>query len=100
MKVGIPATGEEMKELNKELENIEYIDLAASVKKSVLKTMPKLTEFIEHCCLARHYFFLHEKVWPRILPYLQASSPSTRSVWYFTHVTRSSTRRGWALFTF
>ena len=61
MKVGIPATGEEMKELNKELENIEYIDLAASVKKSVLKTMPKLIEFIEHCCLARHYFFCMKK---------------------------------------
>ena len=61
MKVGIPATGEEMKELNKELENVEYVDLAASVKKSGLKTMPKLTEFIEHYCHARHYFFCIKK---------------------------------------
>ena len=41
MKMGIPATGEEMKELNTELEGIEYVDLDASVNKSVLKTMPQ-----------------------------------------------------------
>ncbi len=46
--MGIPATGEEM---NIELESIECVDLAASVKKLLPKT---ITEFIEHCCQVRH----------------------------------------------
>ena len=61
IKMSTPATGEEMEELNEQLRNIDFVDLSNSVKKSMLKNMPKLKEFMDHCCQIRHYSFCIKK---------------------------------------
>ena len=50
-----------MEELNEQLRNIDFVDLSSSVKKSMLKNMPKLKEFMDHCCQIRHYSFCIKK---------------------------------------
>ena len=60
------------------------------VKKN-LGAHAKVKEFIDHCCQQRHYSFYIKKC------YLQATSSSSRCVWWTEVLAWSYVRRWWAL---
>ena len=61
VKVSPSATQTRMEELNKNLDAIEEVSLTEKTPKSILKKLPKLAAFIDHCCQSRHYSFCIKK---------------------------------------
>ena len=61
LKIGTPATETDMRKLNTEIQSIEAIDLFDKVRKGMLKDLPQLKKFLDHCCRFRHYQFSIKK---------------------------------------
>ena len=61
VKVSPSTTQTRMEELNKNLDAIEEVSLTEKTPKSILKKLPKLAAFIDHCCQSRHYSFCIKK---------------------------------------
>ena len=61
VKITPSAAQSRMQELNKSLDTVEEVNLAEKTPKSILKKLPKLAAFINHCCHSRHYSFCIKK---------------------------------------
>ena len=61
IKTGTPATDTDMQRLNTEIQSTEAVDLFGKVRKGMLKDLPQLKAFIEHCCHFQHYQFSTKK---------------------------------------
>ena len=55
--MGTPTTETEMQELNTEIQSVEAVDHCGKVRKGMLKDLPRLKQFIKHCCQVNHYQF-------------------------------------------